>query len=88
MFIGFVPLSFLISFLISSLLIYLDKRASKFGDINIRESEHTLHKKSISRFGGVAIYLSTFLTILATYYLGFEWNAINIIIFLLVFVFY
>lgn len=82
MFIGFVPLSFLISFLISSLLIYLDKRAAKSGDINIRESARTLHKKSISRFGGVAIYLSTFLTILATYYLGFEWNSINIIIFL------
>ena len=82
MFIGFVPLSFLISIFISFLLIYLDQRAAKFGDLNIRDSARTLHTNSISRFGGVAIYLSTLLTILATYYLEFEWNSINIIIFL------
>tara|TARA_Y100001935_G_C17305022_1_gene511743 strand:+ start:1956 stop:3041 length:1086 start_codon:yes stop_codon:yes gene_type:complete len=80
MFIGFVPLSFSISFILSFLLIYLDKRAASFGDVNIRESTRTLHNKSISRFGGVAIYLSTFLTIFVTYLLEFQWDAIGIIV--------
>ena len=47
---------------------YLDKKAAIAGDINVRKSAQTLHKKSISRFGGVAIYLSTILT---AYLFGF-----------------
>ena len=53
-------------------LMYLDKKAAIAGDINVRESAQTLHKKSISRFGGVAIYLSTIFT---TYLFGFDLNS-------------
>ena len=84
MFIGFVPLSFFISVLLCLSLIYLDKRAAALGNLNLRKSEQTLHKKSVSRFGGVAIYLSTALTVLATNYLGFNWE-LNTIFFLMLF---
>ena len=71
MFIGYAPLSFILSILFCIGLMYLDKKAAIAGDINVRESAQTLHTKSISRFGGVAIYLST---ILVTYLFGFDWN--------------
>tara|TARA_Y100001935_G_scaffold20132_1_gene14717 strand:+ start:1446 stop:2534 length:1089 start_codon:yes stop_codon:yes gene_type:complete len=74
MFIGFVPFSFILSVLICLFLAYLDKRAASLGDLNLRKSEQTLHKKSVSRFGGVAIYLSSLLTILFTIYIGLEWE--------------
>jgi UDP-N-acetylmuramyl pentapeptide phosphotransferase/UDP-N-acetylglucosamine-1-phosphate transferase len=72
MFIGYAPLSFILSILICLGLMYLDKKAAIAGDINVRESAQTLHKKSISRFGGVAIYLSTIFT---TFLFGFDWNS-------------
>ena len=72
MFIGYAPLSFILSILICIGLMYLDKKAAIAGDINVRKSAQTLHKKSISRFGGVAIYLSTIFT---TYLFGFDWNS-------------
>tara|TARA_Y200000002_G_C22686987_1_gene666331 strand:- start:1199 stop:2284 length:1086 start_codon:yes stop_codon:yes gene_type:complete len=74
MFIGFVPLSFIISLIICFLLIYLDNRAAISGDKNLRLTAQTLHKKSVSRFGGVAIYLSTVLTIVITYFIGLKWG--------------
>ena len=72
MFIGYAPLSFILSILFCIGLIYLDKRAATAGDINVRKSAQTLHSKSISRFGGVAIYLSTILT---AFLFGFDWNS-------------
>ena len=47
-----------ISFLIGILLIFLDKISVKFGFSNLRKGPQTLHKKSISRFGGVGIFAS------------------------------
>ena len=84
--IGFVPLSFIISTFISLILIYLDQRAARMGDYNIRASVQTLHRESISRFGGVAIYLSTLFTVAVTYYLNFKWPS-EVIISILVFCF-
>ena len=72
MFVGYAPLSFILSLLFCVGLMYLDKKAAIAGDINVRESAQTLHNKSISRFGGVAIYLSTIFT---TYLFGFDWNS-------------
>ena len=74
MFIGFVPFSFIVSVLICLFLIYLDKRAESLGILNLRNSEQTLHKKSVSRFGGVAIYLSSLITVLFTIFVGLEWE--------------
>ena len=78
MFVGYAPLSFILSILFCVGLMYLDKKAAIAGDINVRESAQTLHKKSISRFGGVAIYLSTIFT---TYLFGFDWNTNAFLIF-------
>ena len=72
MFVGYAPLSFILSILFCVGLMYLDKKAAISGDINVRDSVQTLHKKSISRFGGVAIYLSAIIT---TYLFGFDWNS-------------
>ena len=72
MFVGYAPLSFILSILFCVGLIHLDKKAAIAGDINVRESAQTLHKKSISRFGGVAIYLSAIIT---TYLFGFDLNS-------------
>lgn len=74
MFFGFVPLSFIISLVFCFILIYLDRRASEKGDINVRKSAQTLHKKSVSRFGGVSIYISSFVTVLFTMFAGLEWE--------------
>ena len=47
-----------VSFLIGIILIFLDKLSVKFGFSNLRKGPQTLHKKSISRFGGIAIFAS------------------------------
>ena len=47
-----------ISFLIGVFLIFLDKISVSFGISNLRKTPQTLHKKSISRFGGVGIFAS------------------------------
>ena len=70
MFVGYAPLSFILSVALCAFLIFLDRKAASIGDVNIRDSAQTLHKKSISRFGGVAIYLSAIIT---TYIFGFNW---------------
>jgi len=49
---------FPISFLVSILLIFISKLQGKKGVVNLRKSPQTLHKKSISRFGGISIFLS------------------------------
>ena len=49
---------FPISLLFSLLLIHISKIAGIKGIVNLRNSPQTLHKKSISRFGGIAIFIS------------------------------
>lgn len=49
---------FPISFLVSILLIFVSNLQGKKGIINLRKSPQTLHKKSISRFGGISIFFS------------------------------
>jgi len=49
---------FPISFLVSILLIFISKLQGKKGVVNLRKSPQTLHKNSISRFGGISIFLS------------------------------
>lgn len=60
-----------ISFFICFLLIYLDKQADAAGDSNLRNSPQTIHTKSVSRFGGVAIFLALIITL---YVAGLSWN--------------
>ena len=71
MYLDFLPAGFLTSLIFSLYLIYLDKKAAQSGDVNIRKSPQTLHRKSISRFGGVAILGSLTLTSLLA---GYNWN--------------
>ena len=52
---------FPISFLFSIFLIFISKIAGKKGIINMRKSPQTLHIRSVSRFGGIAIFLSLLL---------------------------
>ena len=52
---------FPISFLFSVLLIFISKIIGKKGIINIRQSPQTLHTRSVSRFGGIAIFFSLLL---------------------------
>ena len=49
---------FPISFLIALFFIFFEKFQNKRGVRNLRNSPQTLHKKSISRFGGVGLYTS------------------------------
>ncbi len=49
---------FPISFLVGIFLIFLEKIRNKLGFVNIRKSIQTLHSKSVSRFGGIAIFSS------------------------------
>ena len=49
---------FPISFAVGVFLIIIEKIRNKFGFVNIRESIQTLHSKSVSRFGGIAIFSS------------------------------
>lgn len=55
MFLEFLPISLLLTLIFCFILIKLDKIAAKKGVANVRNSPQTLHRKSISRFGGVAI---------------------------------
>ncbi len=52
---------FPVSFFLGLFFIYLNKLLSLQGIKNIRPTPQTLHHKSTSRFGGIAIYLSLFL---------------------------
>tara|TARA_A200000113_G_scaffold225638_1_gene247203 strand:+ start:4406 stop:5446 length:1041 start_codon:yes stop_codon:yes gene_type:complete len=47
-----------ISFLVGCLLIFIEKLRNKYGIINLRKSIQTIHTKSVSRFGGLGIFLS------------------------------
>lgn len=49
---------FPISFLVAVFLIFLEKIRNKFGYVNLRKTVQTIHVKSISRFGGIAIFSS------------------------------
>lgn len=51
---------FPLSFIFALGLIYLDKIFSKLGFINLRPSPQTLHTKSVSRLGGLAIFMCLF----------------------------
>ena len=68
MYADYLPIAFLLSIFFSYVLIKLDKRAAKLGDINLRDSPQTLHTKSVSRFGGVAILASLTCTALIAGY--------------------
>ena len=50
-----------ISFAVALVLIMIDKIRAKLGKINLRKTIQTLHTKSISRFGGFAIFISLFI---------------------------
>ena len=52
-------------------LIFLDKKAAESGDINLRQTPQTLHQKSVSRFGGVAVVMSMTIVVLMA---GFNWS--------------
>lgn len=71
MYLDYLPVAAISSFFFCLGLIFLDRKAAQSGDINVRNSPQTLHKKSVSRFGGVAIILS--LT-LASFLAGYNWN--------------
>ena len=47
---------FPVSFLLAFSLIVLEKIRNKFGYLNLRKSIQTLHTKSVSRFGGIAVF--------------------------------
>lgn len=68
MYADFLPIAFLLTVFFCYVLIKLDKRAAKLGDINLRDSPQTLHTKSVSRFGGVAILGSLTCTALVAGY--------------------
>lgn len=61
--------SFFISLSTCIFLIYLDKLAARKGDLNLRQSPQTLHSKSISRFGGVAVTMSLLIVL---FYQGYS----------------
>ena len=71
MYLEFMPLAAISSFCFCLILIYLDKKAAEAGYINIRNSPQTLHDKSVSRFGGVAIVMSLSL---ASFLAEYNWN--------------
>ena len=52
---------FPLSFILAIFFIYLDRLFSKLGISNLRNTPQTLHEKSVSRFGGAAIFLCLFL---------------------------
>ena len=47
-----------ISFTVAIILILLEKIRNKFGFVNLRKTVQTIHSKSVSRFGGIAIFSS------------------------------
>ena len=50
-----------ISFTVAIFLILLEKIRNKFGFVNLRKTVQTIHSKSVSRFGGIAIFSSLIL---------------------------
>lgn len=71
MYLEYLPAAFILSFLTCLFLIFLDRKAAKSGDLNLRDSPQTLHKRSISRFGGVAIVFSLSFT---SFLAGYSWG--------------
>ena len=71
MYLDYFPAGFITSFLLCLGLIFLDKKAAASGDVNLRPTPQTLHEKSISRFGGVAVILSISLVLIMA---GYGWS--------------
>ncbi len=71
MYLEFMPVAAISSFCFCLILIYLDKKAAVSGHVNLRNSPQTLHEKSVSRFGGVAIVLSL---AMAIFLADYNWN--------------
>tara|TARA_X000000950_G_scaffold14564_1_gene15738 strand:+ start:9952 stop:11034 length:1083 start_codon:yes stop_codon:yes gene_type:complete len=71
MYLDYFPAGFMTSFLLCLGLIYLDRKAAASGDLNLRPTPQTLHEKSISRFGGVAVILSMSLVLIMA---GYGWS--------------
>ena len=71
MYLDYFPAGFITSFLLCLGLIFLDKKAAASGDVNLRPTPQTLHEKSISRFGGVAVILSMTLVLIMA---GYGWS--------------
>ena len=71
MYLDYFPAGFITSFLLCLGLIFLDKKAAASGDVNLRPTPQTLHEKSISRFGGVAVIISMTLVLIMA---GYGWS--------------
>ena len=71
MYLDYFPAGFITSFLLCLGLIFLDKKAAASGDVNLRQTPQTLHQKSISRFGGVAVIVSISLVLMMA---GYGWS--------------
>ena len=71
MYLDYFPAGLITSFLICLGLIFLDKQAAANGDVNLRQTPQTLHEKSISRFGGVAVLISVSLVLVMA---GYGWS--------------
>jgi UDP-GlcNAc:undecaprenyl-phosphate GlcNAc-1-phosphate transferase len=50
-----------VSFAVAIFLILLEKIRNKFGYVNLRKTVQTIHSKSVSRYGGIAIFSSLIL---------------------------
>ncbi len=70
---------FPISLAITLTLILLEKFSRRLGLVNIRDVPHTLHQKSTSRFGGIAIFLSLFIVSFTEQNLDYEFLRILLI---------
>ena len=75
MYLDYFPAGFITSFLLCLGLIFLDKKAAASGDVNLRPTPQTLHQKSISRFGGVAVILSMSLVLIMA---GYGWSIFSL----------
>ena len=71
MYMDYFPAGFITSFVLCWGLIFLDKKAAASGDINLRQTPQTLHQKSISRFGGVAVIISMSMVLFMA---GYGWS--------------
>ena len=54
-------ISFLLPLLLCFMFIWLNSQQLWLGNKNLRDQPQTLHKKSVSRYGGIALYVSFFL---------------------------
>ena len=52
---------FFAGFLLCILFIWLNSQQLWIGNKNLRDQPQTLHRKSVSRYGGIALYASFFL---------------------------